>query len=96
MRMNPRIRPFIFANEGLKLARRLHHRVGEARMLNDLARVNGRYDNLQSAVQYQSEALHLFHTLYDYADSTDAMTKLGVLAGRLNRLGRANSCSSLP
>jgi len=71
-----------FTNQGLKLARRLHDRGDEARMLDRLARINEQYGNVKLAIRYEKAALHLFHTLKTIPDSTDAMASLGILLAK--------------
>ncbi len=71
-----------FADQGLRLARRLHYRLGEGRMLDRLARINEQYGNLKLAGRYQQAALHLFHSLNALGDSTNAIASQGLLAAR--------------
>jgi signal transduction histidine kinase len=77
-----------FADQGLKLARRLHYRLGEARMLDRLACINEQFGNLKLATRYQQAALQIFHSLRDLQDSRDATASLGILAARQGDYGK--------
>lgn len=79
-----------FADQGLKLSRHLHYRLGEGIMLNRFARINEQYGNLKLAVKYQKEALNIFNSLH-HSLAADATANLGILMGKEGHFKLGNS-----
>ncbi|SDD19718.1 Signal transduction histidine kinase [Mucilaginibacter pineti] len=71
-----------YADQGLKLSRKLKYRHGEGIMLDRLADINARYGNLGLAIKYRQEALTIFKTLNDAASVADTRSGLGILVAR--------------
>lgn len=71
-----------FADQGLKLSRRLHYLHGEGHLLDRMAAINARYGNLHLAVRYQQESLRVFEALKDRLAVADAISALGILKAR--------------
>lgn len=72
-----------FADQGLKLSRSLHYRLGEGLMLNRLSHINEQYKNLKLAIKYQKAALAIFNSLHNITESAGAFASLGILEARL-------------
>lgn len=71
-----------FADQGLKLSKRLHYQFGEALMMNRLAHINEQYGNIKLAVKYQKASLLIFHHLHNALATADAAASLGILEGK--------------
>lgn len=71
-----------YADNGLKLSRKLYYPFGEALMLNRLARINEQYGNLELAARYQTESLGIFNKLHHGIDGADATANLGILRAK--------------
>jgi signal transduction histidine kinase len=70
------------AGQGLKLARQLHYKFGEALMLNRFARINEHYGNVKLAIKYQKSSLALFNAVADKKEAADATASMGILQAR--------------
>lgn len=85
-----------YAREGLQLSQKLHYRLGEALLINQLSAINEVYGNLELASRYQKEVLVIYKQLKNRSGQAAAHAQLGMLeAGRgrtklgMKQLGQA-------
>jgi len=71
-----------YADMGLRLSRHLHYPLGEAIMLNQLARINEQYENLKLAEKYQQKSADIFNSLHNVQYFADASASLGILKAK--------------
>ncbi|KPM47016.1 tetratricopeptide repeat-containing sensor histidine kinase [Jiulongibacter sediminis] len=73
-----------YAQRGLKLAKDIHYKLGEARCLNRIAiiqRVNGNYS---AALQYHYDALAIARELNDHEGISKILSSMGILYAEQN------------
>ncbi|WP_316757527.1 tetratricopeptide repeat-containing sensor histidine kinase [Pedobacter aquatilis] len=75
---------FELARQGLILARKEGYRLGEARALRQIARINAEHHGLIQSLFYQKQAVMLFLKEHAEAEAAQAYMVLGVLEGENN------------
>lgn len=79
-----------YADMGLRLSRRLHYSLGEAIMLDRLARINEQYENLKLAEKYQTKSAEIFNELHSVQYFADASANLGILKAKQGNFSKGS------
>lgn len=78
-----------YATAGLKLARRLHDKLGEALMMNRFARINEQYGNYGLAVKYQQGVIAIYKHLHLQSATDEGTVNLALLQGEEGHIKQA-------
>lgn len=80
-----------YCGEGLKLAKALKSKYGEALILTQLANVNDSHTNFRVAKKYYEEALEIFTSMNDDLSIATVKNGLGVSEGKSGNFSRATN-----